>query len=643
MDASKGMDLIRLTIGTIDRFIYWLISIVYDTIDSLANLSIFSGENISEISNRIYVFLGVIMLFKVTFSLITYLINPDTMNDKTQGTGNLIKNVIISLFLVIIVPYAFDFLYSAQSAILEDKLIPRLVLGTSSTEKTSREIQMDGNLCGDSTTITNGDGEYIALVTLRPFLQIYDNQINNVSAEEKNLYCTGTIKQKLSKKVLYADTGAFNMGEYIFDYSFFISTACGILVLLLSINFAFDIAVRSIKLGFLEIIAPIPIISYIDPKSGKDGIFKKWYKQVFSTWASLFLRLAILYLVIYMIPIIDQRMSEINSENPKIVMLFLVIGALMFAKQAIPLIENIFGIKIDKTVQLNPFKKISDQALFGKQVLGVGGAAAGAGIGAISYTGKAISDRLKNAPKNKMDLEKRRYDLAYKRLGQNPTDKNLDRAEKYEERYNAAKAKYEARKATDDIKKENKEDRREALETNGAFRFGKAVVSGVVQSKDAMVEGFKQGEQQKLHPIDIGTKSAKSRDYKEMYSTVDRIKDTMTDFLGIKNDSGTTSAVKKAIKDQEQILDRINRNIEIATKSFSDLQTKMGPVEFNSAITMNQDGTMSVKDNYQGVYREALITSVNQLNQLEKDKLAAQKELKEQQNIKDKKSGPPKP
>ena len=58
---------------------------------------------------------------------------------------------------------------------------------------------------------------------------------------------------------------------------------------------------------------------------------------------------------------------------------------------------------------------------------------------------------------------------------------------------------------------------------------------------------------------------------------------------------------------------------------------------------MNQDGTMSVKDNYQGTYREALITSVNQLNQLEKDKLAAQKELKEQQNIKDKKSGPPKP
>ena len=86
MDASKGMDLIRLTIGTIDRIIYWLISVVYDTIDALANLSIFSGENISEISNRIYVFLGIIMLFKVTFSLITYLINPDTMNDKTQGT-----------------------------------------------------------------------------------------------------------------------------------------------------------------------------------------------------------------------------------------------------------------------------------------------------------------------------------------------------------------------------------------------------------------------------------------------------------------------------------------------------------------------------------------------------------------------------
>ena len=397
MNASKAQDWLRILFAQIDKMIYWLISVTYSIIMQLKDISIFGEGDIKEFASRIYVFLGIIMLFKVTFSLITYLVDPDTSRDKTKGTGNLIKNVLITLILIVLVPYGFDLLYNAQSAIIDDNLIPRLILGTKE-EPNNLTLMMDSDTCkGESASVANY-GDYLALATLRPFVHVYEDSdtskedlLASLDDSTRNTYCySGKASTVLSKSVLYADTAILNTGEYIFEYNYFISTAFGIVVFLLLLNFCFDIAVRTIKLGFLEIMAPIPIISYIDPKSGKDGQFKKWLKEVFNTWLSLFLRLGVIYFAIYIITMINKNVQQIHQENGNIVMLFLIIGALMFAKQAVPLIENIFGIKIGHTVQLNPFKKISEQALGGKAVLGLGAAGAGIITGAAGQTASNV-------------------------------------------------------------------------------------------------------------------------------------------------------------------------------------------------------------------------------------------------------------
>lgn len=406
MNATKAMDWIRLLFAQIDKVIYWLISVTYSMIIKLSETSIFKAGNIEDFASRVYAFLGVIMLFKVTFSLITYLIDPDAISDKTRGTGNLIKNIIITLFLIIIVPYGFDLLYRAQSAIINDNLIPKLILGTTDTKTTYLTINMDEEVCGDTLTVVDTYGDYLAAVTMRPFLQVYSDgkaeliaSLESDFPEAKEDYCAKPVSAKLSRSVMYADTTSWNNGQYIFDYSFFVSTAFGILIFLLLLNFCFDIAVRTIKLGFLEIVAPIPIISYIDPKSGKDGIFKKWYKEVFNTWASLFIRLAVIYFAVYIIEIINTNVDSINEESGPILMLFLTIGALMFAKQAPGLIENIFGIKFNHTVQLNPFKKVSDQALGGKQLLGAATATGAMGLSTIGAVGANTINTFKNRDK----------------------------------------------------------------------------------------------------------------------------------------------------------------------------------------------------------------------------------------------------
>ena len=51
-----------------------------------------------------------------------------------------------------------------------------------------------------------------------------------------------------------------------------------------------DVAYRSIKFFALEILSPIAIISYIDPSSGKKGVFNKWLNETFKTYISLFVR-----------------------------------------------------------------------------------------------------------------------------------------------------------------------------------------------------------------------------------------------------------------------------------------------------------------------------------------------------------------
>lgn len=403
MNASKMQDWLRLLFAQIDKMIYWLISVTYSIIMQLKNISIFGEGDIKDFSSRIYVFLGIIMLFKVTFSLITYLVDPDASKDKSKGTGNLIKNILITLILIVLVPYGFDLLYNAQAAIIDDNLVPRLILGTKD-EPNNLTLMMDSDTCkGESASVSNY-GDYLALATLRPFIQVYEDSdtskedlLASLDDSTRVVYClSGKTSSVLSKSVLYADTAVLNTGEYIFEYNYLISTAFGVLVLLLLLNFCFDIAVRTIKLGFLEIMAPIPIISYIDPKSGKDGQFKKWLKEVFNTWLSLFLRLGVIYFAIYIITMINKNVQEIHDENGNIIMLFLIIGALMFAKQAVPLIESIFGIKLNHTVQLNPFKKISEQALGGKVVLGLGAAGAGLATGAVGQTASNMMSFVRN-------------------------------------------------------------------------------------------------------------------------------------------------------------------------------------------------------------------------------------------------------
>jgi hypothetical protein len=406
----------------LDRSIYDLIGDLYNILIDISRVSILSQGAIQSVAGRIQILLGVFMLFNVSFSLIMYIVNPDDFTDKSKGVSKLAMNTIISLVMLAIVPYIFNMAFRLQAMILDDNTLARIVFGDG-TDDEGKGYQRD--------ILTGGDK--IKYEIIMPFFQpnySIDGLESCTTLKDSDGKFNSTCYKQLKKKVaaenvvninnykLGIEQGSFGLTfrlntintttskdseEYVFDYKWPLTTVCGVIVCLLLVSFCIDIGVRSIKLAFLQLIAPIPIISYMDPKSGKDGLFSKWAKMCGTTYISLFVRLLVLFLGIFIITNIDELVDVVDgsTETNPVIKIFIIIGVLFFIKQ-LPQILNNLGIKLDGDGKftLNPFKKMEEgmagygaikKATIGAGVAGLAGAAA---LGANTLTS---AQRIKDA------------------------------------------------------------------------------------------------------------------------------------------------------------------------------------------------------------------------------------------------------
>ncbi|MBQ9072524.1 MAG: hypothetical protein IJY25_05155 [Bacilli bacterium] len=384
----------------IDQIVYNFISQVYDLLISIARTSILSQADILDMADRVYKLLAVFMIFKVTFSLITYVVNPDDFSDKSKGVAKLGTNIVISLALLILTPYIFNYAYRLQTIILEDNSLAALIFGDTDKEGSSAKFL---NTAGDEMAFITMSAFFtpnVSIDEIRSCIDLKDesgdgfnpncsglNKDYNVIDEKNKNNLVGVVgKDKTTIIQNYvAGVEHHNLGlmfraemavattendEFIMDYKYIFSTIVGVVLVLLLITFCMDVGLRSIKLSFLQLIAPIPIISYVDPKSGKDGMFKKWYQMCFKTYLSLFIRLLAIYFAIYIISRLDSMVDIVDGSEVTnlFVKIFIIIGALMFAKQFPKILEGL-GIKLDGGgFTLNPLKKLENDAIGGKQI-----------------------------------------------------------------------------------------------------------------------------------------------------------------------------------------------------------------------------------------------------------------------------------
>ena len=150
-------------------------------------------------------------------------------------------------------------------------------------------------------------------------------------------------------------------------------------------GFAVDIAVRAIKLAILRMVAPVPIISYINPPKQGGGAFDNWTKSLISTYVDLFVRLAIVYFGLFMIQIIMNGGMDIFGSNVQgftftsgVAFIFIILGILVFMRQAPQFIKDVLGIKG------KPMGNVGLSSLLGGTAMAIGGGGlAGFGLGAM--------------------------------------------------------------------------------------------------------------------------------------------------------------------------------------------------------------------------------------------------------------------
>lgn len=408
------VDALRTFLGFLCKIIYPLIIDAWDLFIALSKAQIFNSEGdgiVNDMYTKVGLVLGLFMLFRVIFSLFQMFLNPDTLTDKEKGIGSIVKRAMVVIILLAMTPKIFGWAFQLQEIVIDDGVIAKFILGTDPSDQNVKKF-----------------GSALSLNLFRNFyvLDSYNeeaafNECQTFKLTYAELYDYGTldlIDQCLTTKYDAGKIAAseeaqqeFNISADIdedyeryainFTLNGVLAVVAGIGVLYIIITYCVYLGARVIQLAFLQIIAPIPIISYLTPQ--KDNGLSKWAKICISTYIDAFIRIALVYFVALIISNIISEGQEgldnliastdITKDNPlyAYLLIFIILGLLMVAKKVPDLLGEIFpslGAGKGKLGFGLSWKKMTDNMLGWKAITGATKMATGAATGAaIGFAG----------------------------------------------------------------------------------------------------------------------------------------------------------------------------------------------------------------------------------------------------------------
>lgn len=496
----------------LDGVIYGFISSVYKIFMALAGARILNSSLFTEIANKIYIIIGVVMLFVLSYALLRGIINPEG-GKSNASAPNIVKSVVIAVLGLALTPVIFNLLYQAQDVFVSNDVLGRIIfrdindtadfgsqpLRVPAKDENGSDLSVTingNNQVKYNQEIKNIGGAMVSTQIWKAFFRPADPSVSPVDIHaidadrligpaEKlgwmavigialglvvgvavSVATAGTATPLLVGAASVASgaaagaasagaTGAVIDGvnevhdvltdedvtlqfvyiqsasgiEGTFDYySMFIrnflgidkngddletkegepsqkvtylwgiSGLVGIFTLYAFISFSIDMAVRAAKLAYYQIIAPIPLILQVLPSFKSN--FNKYLKSVMSTFAEVFIRISVVYIVVYLISHIGDagqldfaEKAGLGSGETAIAIAILIIGLVLFAKQAPKIICDTFGIQ-SGSLNLGITKKLAEGGAL------AAGAAIGSGVSGLVRNGAhafASKDRWKNA------------------------------------------------------------------------------------------------------------------------------------------------------------------------------------------------------------------------------------------------------
>lgn len=379
----------------IDSIVYWFIKLINQVFFLVVETDL-NGEavatKINELMNRIYVILGVGMLFFIAYKIICLMSDPEKFtqdgNDSMQGIA---KNVVISVIMLTLIPTAFNYLMKFQSRVLTTNVIGSIILGTS-----SEEDDLNVKEAGAKVAMTIYSAFYYP-ITEDGDIFTYDRCKDPAETNKPDI-CetyvakydeaveTGKLKEFITDSEL---NDAYVDGQM--DHIAIIPVLAGAYAVWLYLLFTLDVATRAIKLLFYRLIAPVPVMMRITKPVG--GAFTKWINDVIKTYISLFIRLLVINFSLFTINLIVSL--DLSSLFPStatsgdavgfavlLAKIAVLLGILQFAKDAPKLFEDLFGLEgldtgtagLKNRLNQNEFAK---RAAVGAGALGMGAARSG--------------------------------------------------------------------------------------------------------------------------------------------------------------------------------------------------------------------------------------------------------------------------
>lgn len=408
----------------IDSVVYFFVSQVFKMYIALAQFKLFDDKVFDDLINRTYIIIGVIALFIVAYALLNSIINPDNASKGDKSLSKIVKNFIFAIIGIAIVPTVFNYFYYFQRVVLCNNLIPKILLAQKGDDSQANLLNDDKigtqfatylfqsffypkSIENMNMTDVDNDGDLLKSEAVKVEVGLIDDVFSdeeNVNIEKYKDYDSDN---KGNYNLQMAYEGAMN-GEMFFtafrpfllgdvgfansvlkntvNYMIIISTIAGVYCAYVLASLCIDMAIRAVKLAYLELIAPLPIMTLIIP--GKDGVFKAWIKKTGSCAFEVFTRLFIVSFVIYLIRTIPQLFTATTFSYGGCTTAFGVITALLiralvycglltFLKQAPKFLSEATGIKSDG-FKLGIASKLADSGLF--TALGAAGGAVTAGV-----------------------------------------------------------------------------------------------------------------------------------------------------------------------------------------------------------------------------------------------------------------------
>ena len=298
-------------ISMLDNAVYAILAYTYRIWIAITKLDIFGGSDAGKLlydgfSSRIYTAIGIIMVFIFGYRLLMYIMDPDGSYSSKVKSSAFIRKILFSIILVIVAPLLFRYMAIFQYHVVSNGTITNIVLGADGAGE-----KLDS-------------GKQLAMVTMMGFYHPYGTTYNTFVVDQSSDTCRGgvikdpssftNVTQQLWAEAMVSwceDEDAITPNKILWnsdirksigdeggsEYFWVICTPWGVIVIYFLIQYCIAVGTRAVRLAFLELIAPVPILLRMFDES---KFFNPWLDEMKKTYLELFVRIAIISFVIYL-------------------------------------------------------------------------------------------------------------------------------------------------------------------------------------------------------------------------------------------------------------------------------------------------------------------------------------------------------